>query len=1071
MSHIRRAPALVLPATLLVLFSFSLPSTTKAAPITRTLSVGSTGVEVSTLQNILNQLGLFSGAVTGYFGQLTKEAVLAFQRQNNLAAVGIVGPLTRAALNSIGQSIQNNPPSSGGTILSASTSKPGFAELNAEVQAAARQYTGEQNSGKKSTLSGLITNLLGQRKSALLDAVQNNPRAVLAATLPATARAELPAGSENLLEQDVDFQGTATVLHTDNFASKVEIPLEYYVVSSTSGKRYRLHFAGSHPDFITGAKVRVRGVALENELVVAGESGGSFTVTSSGTVAAAGSQQTIVILVKFNDDPTPSWGAALIASTTFTGSRSVAAFYNENSNGNVLLTGDVVGWYTINYSHPDGSSTCYQSPYGDAADKAAQAAGVNLSNYAHKVYIFYDSHGTICSSGMGGGSGTIGGNPSLAWIFKSDSNKDNIMTLSHELGHNLGVHHASFYDCMTTQIAPYANCQYAEYGDASDIMGGSVIGPAQFNAPHKAAMGWLSGSNVQTVSQSGTYTITPLESNSGVEVLKIAKPDTSDAYYVSYRQWLGFDQHALTRWDGAPIFTDGASLHVWNGSPAVQTKLVDITPGDINNHTDDTLLDGVSFGDPVNGIKITQISHSSTGASVGINFSTPYVDTVAPTAAITSLYGAYADIATLTASAADDVAVTKVEIYKDTKLFKTLTTRPYSVTWDTTTEVDGSVHTLQAKAYDASGNSGLSAIVTGTVDNTPPTSAITDPANGAMVSGTVRIIVYGTDSLAITAIRVLVDGQSVAISSLAPDPTWSYQTSWNSALVSDGTHTIQAVFTDSAGNAGASPIITITTNNKGAADTTAPSTSITSPTSGATVSGSVTVAASASDNVGVTKVELWKDSALFATDNASPYTFSWDTTKDTNASHTLQIKAYDAVGNVGSSATISVTVSNTITPPPPLTPSIGVGSRITVIATAGLNVRNKANQKSGTLLCTQPYGALGTITGGPTKAQGNTWWNVNFDTGCDGWVVRGGLALTTTAQIPITHTLAKGWTGPEVSALQSLLSKLGFFGGEITGYFGSVTAQAVQSFQSANQLSAVGIVGPQTRALLNGMGR
>ena len=95
-------------------------------------------------------------------------------------------------------------------------------------------------------------------------------------------------------------------------------------------------------------------------------------------------------------------------------------------------------------------------------------------------------------------------------------------------------------------------------------------------------------------------------------------------------------------------------------------------------------------------------------------------------------------------------------------------------------------------------------------------------------------------------------------------------------------------------------------------DTTAPTTSITAPANGATVSGTaVSVTASASDNVGVTKVEFYLDGALKSTDTTSPYAWTWDSTTAANGSHTLVSKAYDAVGNVGTSATITVTVSNT----------------------------------------------------------------------------------------------------------------------------------------------------------------
>jgi hypothetical protein len=99
----------------------------------------------------------------------------------------------------------------------------------------------------------------------------------------------------------------------------------------------------------------------------------------------------------------------------------------------------------------------------------------------------------------------------------------------------------------------------------------------------------------------------------------------------------------------------------------------------------------------------------------------------------------------------------------------------------------------------------------------------------------------------------------------------------------------------------------------GGGDTTAPTVSITAPANGATVSGTVSVTASASDNVGVTKVEFYLDGVLKSTDTTSPYSWSWDTTTAANGTHSLTSKAYDAANNVGTSAAVSVTVSNTVT--------------------------------------------------------------------------------------------------------------------------------------------------------------
>ncbi|HVG57831.1 MAG TPA: Ig-like domain-containing protein [Hyalangium sp.] len=97
----------------------------------------------------------------------------------------------------------------------------------------------------------------------------------------------------------------------------------------------------------------------------------------------------------------------------------------------------------------------------------------------------------------------------------------------------------------------------------------------------------------------------------------------------------------------------------------------------------------------------------------------------------------------------------------------------------------------------------------------------------------------------------------------------------------------------------------------GSSDTTLPTTSLTAPAAGATLTGTVTVSANASDNVGVTRVEFYAGSTLIGTDTSAPYSISWNTTGVANGSYSLTSRAYDAAGNVGTSAARTVTVSNT----------------------------------------------------------------------------------------------------------------------------------------------------------------
>lgn len=145
-------------------------------------------------------------------------------------------------------------------------------------------------------------------------------------------------------------------------------------------------------------------------------------------------------------------------------------------------------------------------------------------------------------------------------------------------------------------------------------------------------------------------------------------------------------------------------------------------------------------------------------------------------------------------------------------------------------------------------------------------------------------------------------------------PTTAYQTftgvssaTWSEPLTS-GTYYyfLHAVQADGHDLWSAPMWITFTPGG----DTQAPSTALTAPVAGSSVAGTVNVTASASDNVGVSAVEFYLDGVLKSTDASAPYAWSWDTTGSANGSHGLQSRARDAAGNVGSSASVSVTVNN-----------------------------------------------------------------------------------------------------------------------------------------------------------------
>ncbi len=108
------------------------------------------------------------------------------------------------------------------------------------------------------------------------------------------------------------------------------------------------------------------------------------------------------------------------------------------------------------------------------------------------------------------------------------------------------------------------------------------------------------------------------------------------------------------------------------------------------------------------------------------------------------------------------------------------------------------------------------------------------------------------------------------------------------------------------------------TAQSGASDTTAPTVTLTAPVTGATLSATVSLTATAADDTGVDRVEFSVDGAVLSTDTAAPYEASLDTTPYGDGFHALSATAYDGAGNSHSDG-LSVTFQNgtVIIPPAP----------------------------------------------------------------------------------------------------------------------------------------------------------
>jgi hypothetical protein len=250
---------------------------------------------------------------------------------------------------------------------------------------------------------------------------------------------------------------------------------------------------------------------------------------------------------------------------------------------------------------------------------------------------------------------------------------------------------------------------------------------------------------------------------------------------------------------------------------------------------------------------------------------------------------------TLTAEVTEPVS--KVEFYVQGVLKYTDTAAPYTFSLKGLKEGAAAV---TARAIDLAGNSSTTPALDLLIDNTAPRLSLSGLTAGATVKGNVPLTAIATDNQAVALVAFLVDGQGMASTTGAPY-TWTWETSG----LSDGTHTVQAVAYDVAGNATTTAAVTVKVDNQ------APVITALTPASGF-VRGSVTVTANVTDAMGVRQVVFLVDGAdaPAATDKAKPYTFAWNTLAVADGPHTMTVRAEDAGGNI-SETTVSYTVDNT----------------------------------------------------------------------------------------------------------------------------------------------------------------
>jgi hypothetical protein len=247
---------------------------------------------------------------------------------------------------------------------------------------------------------------------------------------------------------------------------------------------------------------------------------------------------------------------------------------------------------------------------------------------------------------------------------------------------------------------------------------------------------------------------------------------------------------------------------------------------------------------------------------------------------------------------------TKVEFLVDGGVLSTDTAAPYALAtpWDTTTATNGA-HTVAVRATTADGRV-VSASAGVTVANVSLAVAHSGLASGQTVSGQVlwgaSVSATGTT---VSKVEFLVDGAVRSTDSVAP-----YELNkWDTTKESNGSHTLVVRATAADGRT-ASATITVTVSNATG------QVSLTGVSNGQIVSGWLRWGASVT-GLAVSRVEFLVDGRLRWTERSAPYNYKtngvsgWDTTKESNGTHTLTARVVTTSGAVVT-VSVNVTVSN-----------------------------------------------------------------------------------------------------------------------------------------------------------------
>ena len=299
------------------------------------------------------------------------------------------------------------------------------------------------------------------------------------------------------------------------------------------------------------------------------------------------------------------------------------------------------------------------------------------------------------------------------------------------------------------------------------------------------------------------------------------------------------------------------------------------------------------------------------------------VDTTPPTGTIVypPMAAIVSGIITIQIDAFDNEKVEQVELVIDGTNPLVDLDSPYEFTWNTNEAEEDVNHFIAATVKDTSGNTTNLMPVTVFVDNeentitdiTPPSVVITSPAANQIVNGNITITVAAFDNIAIEKVDFFLDGVFYE-----SDSNFPYEVNWNTVQlnVSEGNHTWYAKAYDTSGLINQSESIVINVDNL---DEIPPTGYIAQPYGGQSVNGDVEILIYATDNIGVSSVNVFingENDSTFTNETSlqnAPYSYIWNTLDENlneDGQYFISARINDSSGNFFNTPPVAVVINN-----------------------------------------------------------------------------------------------------------------------------------------------------------------